>query len=317
MARPARTHAASGRVEAFLEMLSAERGASANTLAAYGRDLADLAAFVAVRGRAGPEAAERADLEAYMAAMGAEGLAPATRRRRLAAVRQFFAFLYEEGARGDNPAATLEGPARARTLPKSLSEGEVDALLAAARAVPGAKGARLLCLVELLYATGMRISELVTLPASAVRKGPEMLLIRGKGGKERIVPLGAAAREAIAAYLPLRPAFLAPEAGSAGGGENPWLFPARGGPGHLPRGSVHRMLKDLAVAAGIDAERVSPHVLRHAFATHLLAHGADLRAIQTLLGHADISTTEIYTHVLDARLRAIVEERHPLARRGA
>ncbi|MCP1336154.1 site-specific tyrosine recombinase XerD [Futiania mangrovi] len=314
MARPARAHAASGRVEAFLEMLSAERGASANTLAAYGRDLGDLAAFVAARGQSGPEAAERADLEAWLDAMGAEGLAPATRRRRLAAVRQFFGFLYEEGVRGDNPAATLEGPARARSLPKSLSEGEVDALLAAARAIPGPKGARLLCLVELLYATGMRISELVTLPASAVKKGPEMLLIRGKGGKERIVPLGAAAREAIAAYLPLRPAFLAPE---PGGGESPWFFPARGGPGHLPRGSVHRMLKDLAVAAGIDPERVSPHVLRHAFATHLLAHGADLRAIQTLLGHADISTTEIYTHVLDARLRAIVEERHPLARRGA
>jgi integrase/recombinase XerD len=301
-------------IGAFLEALAAERGAAANTLAAYRRDLADFAGWL---GRIGAElaGARRAEIEAYLGALEAAGLGPATRARRLSAIRQFYRFVLSEGWRADDPAARIGGPRPARRLPGTLSVDEVGRLLEAARAGQGgeARRARLLCLVELLYATGLRVSELVSLPAAAVRGNPRMLLVRGKGGRERMVPLSAPAREALAAWLALRDAGEARRR-HAGGRPSPWLFPSRGAPGHLTRIAFWQELKRLAAAAGLDPARLSPHTLRHAFATHLLANGADLRAIQQLLGHADISTTEIYTHVLDERLKALVLEKHPLAR---
>ncbi len=292
-------------VEAFLEMLVAERGAARLTLDAYGRDLTDFAAFLAPRGVA-PEAATREDIRAYLAHL-AERFAPSTAARRLSCLRQFYRFLYGEGIVADDPCAAIESPRRPRPLPKVLSEAEVGALLDAARAWPGADGLRRRALVEVLYATGLRVSELVGLPLAAARKDARFLIVRGKGGKERLVPLGEAAARAIEDYLPVRPRFI-PE-----GRTSPWLFPSRASGGHLTRRRFAQMLKEIAGRAGVAPERVSPHVLRHAFATHLLDHGADLRALQKMLGHADIATTEIYTHVLDARLKALVGERHPLA----
>jgi len=294
-------------VESFLEMMVAERGASANTLDAYGRDLADAAAWLAGRGQA-LDAAGVEDLRAYLAAAEAAGVAPRTAARRLSALRQFYRFLYAEGRRGDDPTAVLDAPRRGRPLPKILSEAEVDALLAAARARPGPEGLRLVCLLELLYATGLRVSELVGLPYAAVARDPRVLIVRGKGGKERMVPLTEAAGDAIRTYKAVRSAFMPPRATS------PHLFPSRAAEGHLTRRRFGQLLDETAMAAGLDPARVSPHVLRHAFATHLLDHGADLRSVQQMLGHADISTTQIYTHVLAERLRALVEAHHPLGR---
>ncbi|HUF86237.1 MAG TPA: tyrosine recombinase [Thermohalobaculum sp.] len=301
-------------IDAFLEALAAERGAAANTLAAYRRDLADFSAWLGRNGaRLG--AARRAEIEAYLGALEAAGLSPATRARRLSAIRQLYRFVLSEGWRADDPAVRIAGPRPLRRLPGTLSVDDVDRLLEAVRGRPGgqAKRVRLACLVELIYATGLRVSELVSLPAAAVRGNPRMLLVRGKGGRERMVPLSEPAREALAAWLRLRDAA---EAGrrEAGGRPSPWLFPSRGRQGHLTRIAFWQALKGLAAAAGLEPARLSPHTLRHAFATHLLANGADLRVIQLLLGHADISTTEIYTHVLDARLKALVLEKHPLAR---
>jgi len=289
---------------AFLEALQAERGAAANTLVAYRRDLADLAAFLG----SGWPGAEREALEDWMADMAARGLGPATRARRLSAARQFFRFALEEGWREDDPAARLEGPGARRGLPKTLGEAEVEAMLEAARRVrrdsDAARGAALRrrCLLELLYATGLRASELAALPVAAARGDPRMILVRGKGGRERMAPLSGPAREALRDWLAAR-----------GDDRSPWLFPSRARGGALTRQGLWKMVREVAAEAGIDPARVSPHALRHAFATHLLAHGADLRAIQTLLGHADLSTTEIYTHVLEARLRELVLTRHPLA----
>ena len=299
--------AASRQVEAFLEMLVAERDARPNTLAAYLRDLTDFAEFLAGRGIA---TASSADLRAYLASLGRRGLSPRTAARRLSTLRQFHKFLYAEGLRGDDPAAALDGPRQGRRLPKVLSESEVERLLAAARGRAGPEGTRRLALLELLYASGLRVSELISLPLAAVRRDPRVIFVRGKGGRERLVPLGEPARAAVAAYLPLRRHFLPEQA------ESPWLFPSGGREGHLTRQRVGQLLKALAVEAGIARDKVSPHVLRHAFATHLLDHGADLRALQQMLGHADISTTQIYTHVLDERLKTLVQDRHPLARRG-
>jgi len=301
-------------IEAFLEMMSAERGAAANTLDAYRRDLEDFSGFLASRGVA-PVAAATDDLHAYLADLAARGFAATSQARRLSALRRFYRFLFAEGVRGDDPTGPVDAPKRRRPLPKVLAESEMAAILAVAaeriaapEQPPGERlrAARLAALVALAYATGLRVSELVSLPAMAARPGLEAITVRGKGGRERLVPLGARAREAIAAHVAARA-----EAGLAG---SRWLFPAAGRSGHLTRQAFARDLKALAAAAGIPAARISPHVLRHAFASHLLAGGADLRVVQTLLGHADIATTEIYTHVLDERIRSLVETHHPLAR---
>jgi len=284
-------------------MLAAERGAAANTLAAYRRDLADAAGALGANPLA---AATPADLDRYMHGLATAGFSPRTSARRLSALRQYFRFLLLEGVRQDDPTAAIDGPRLGRPLPKHLSEAEVDALLAAARAAEDRHGRRLLAIVELLYATGLRVSELAALPATAL-SAETALIVRGKGGKERLAPLGQAAIAALRNYAPDRKSF------APGGAESPWLFPSTGKEGRLSRRRIGQLLDDLAIRAGIDPSRVSPHVLRHAFATHLLANGADLRVVQELLGHADLSTTEIYTHVLDARMKSLVLEKHPLA----
>ncbi len=288
-----------GWIEAFLEAMAAERGASPNTLAAYARDLGDFARHLAAGG-SGLAGIGRAEIEAYLAGLEAQGLAASTRARKLSAIRQLCRFAWSEGWRADDPSAAIRGRAPARGVPSVLGEAEVARLLAAARGGEGARAVRLRAIVELLYASGLRVSELAALPLSAARGDPRVLHVRGKGGRDRLVPVGAEARAALAAWLAGR------------GREGRWLFPGRDG-GHLTRVAIWGQLKRLALEAGIDPARVTPHGLRHAFATHMLANGADLRAIQELLGHADLSTTEIYTHVLDARLRALVLEHHPLA----
>jgi integrase/recombinase XerD len=307
-ASDARRVGVSKHLEAFLEMLAAERGAAALTLAAYHNDLSDLAGFLAARGVA-LEAADPAGLHSYVAGPTTARLAPRTLARRISAMRQFYKFLLIEGLRQDDPTAELDTPRLGRPLPKVLSETEVKALIDAAGIWPGEEGLRLRCILELLYATGLRISELVTLPLAAARRDPRFLLVSGKGGKERIVPLSEPGRLALRAYLECRDGFLSDSRPSR------WLFPSRGRAGHLTRQRCGQLLKELAIAAGLNPVRLSPHVLRHAFASHLLDHGADLRTVQQMLGHADIVTTEIYTHVLTDRLRTLVETAHPLARR--
>jgi integrase/recombinase XerD len=300
--------------EAFLEMMAAERGAADNTLAAYRRDLADAAAFLGRRGVALGEAAA-ADLRAYLRHLSGRGMAARTQARRLSALRQFFRFRLGEGRRPDDPTDALDGPRLGRPLPKPLGEADVAALIAAASRMGGPEGLRLTAAVELLYATGMRVSELASLPLAAVARGRPALVVRGKGGRERLVPLGEPARRALDAYAAVRAAFL-PKGKSGTPRESPYLFPSRGRAGHLTRHRLGQLLKDLAARAGIDPAKVSPHVLRHAFATHLLDRGADLRSVQKMLGHADIATTQIYTHVVKERLVRTVAEHHPLARRG-
>lgn len=294
--------------ESFLEMLSAERGAAQNTISAYRRDLDRYVGHLARRGRT-PRDAEVADIRSWLEEMSRAGLAAGTSARRLSAVRQFHRFLFGDGRRPDDPTVTLDGPRLARPLPRVLDEDEVARLLEAARRETGPAGLRMTALLELLYATGMRVSELISLPFSAVARDPEILLVRGKGGRERLVPLTAKAREALAVWRTVRPAYI------RGDRESRWLFPSGGGSGHLTRQRFGQLLKELAVRAGISPAKVSPHVLRHAFASHLLGHGADLRAVQQMLGHADISTTQIYTHVLDDRLSRLVAENHPLSRK--
>ncbi|MBF9058790.1 tyrosine recombinase [Rhodobacterales bacterium HKCCSP123] len=307
---------AARRISTFLEAQAAEQGAARNTQLAYGRDLSDAADWLARRGST-LAAADRAMLEAYLAHLDAEGLAPATRARRLSALKQFFRFAVDEGWRSDNPALQIKGPGRRRSLPGTLGMEEVDALLAAAETHGRALADRLrtTCLMQVLYATGLRVSELVALPAAAVRGDPQLLLVRGKGGKERMVPLSPPARTAIIAWLAHRDAEEARQKAETGARPSPFLFPSRGKAGHLTRIRFFTLIKELALAANLDPARVTPHTLRHAFATHLLQNGADLRAIQALLGHADIATTEIYTHILDERLKRLVLENHPLANR--
>jgi integrase/recombinase XerD len=288
-------------VEAFLEMLAAERGAARNTLLAYQADLDDFAAFAAARGEP-PAGCDAPLLQAYMAGLARAGLAARTASRRLSALRQFHRFLLREGVRSDDPTALLDAPRLPRTLPKYLSEQEVDALLDAARRMPGERGAVARAALEILYATGLRVSELLALPRRALASDAAVLLIRGKGGKERIVPLSETAKQAAAE--------LVAQHDSAGR----HLFPGRDPRRALTRQAFFLLLKQVALAAGLDPARVSPHVLRHSFASHLLAHGADLRSLQLLLGHADIATTQIYTHVLAERLQRLVEAHHPLAR---
>ncbi|WP_371153784.1 site-specific tyrosine recombinase XerD [Jannaschia sp. 2305UL9-9] len=303
-------------LDRFLEAQAAERGAALNSLMAYRRDIEDFAAHLAAR--AGDvTTASRSDIEGYLIACEAEGLAPSTRARRLAAIRGLYRFAHEEGLRGDDPAIRISGPSKPKSLPKTLSMDEVDALLSASETLGTTSEQRLrdTCLMQLLYATGMRVTELVSLPISAARGDPRMILVRGKGGKERMVPLSPPARDALVAWLGHLDV-QADRARSETGAPPPThLFPSRGKAGHVTRVWFHGRIKALAAKAGLDADRVSPHVLRHAFATHLLQGGADLRVIQTLLGHADISTTEIYTHVLESRLRDLVLTHHPLADR--
>lgn len=307
-------------VETFLEMLSAERGAARNTMDAYRRDLAGFSEFLAGKGQI-LSSATSLDIRDYLGQLAAIGLVASSSARHLSAIRQFYRFLYAEGMRGDDPTATIESPRTRRPLPKILSEEDVELLLETARdraeqaisqnggdgqvSPAGFRAQRLYCLLEILYATGMRVSELVSLPRNVAQTDGQVLLIKGKGGRERIVPLNDAARNAMIAYG----TFLT----RRGVGESSWLFPSSGKSGHWTRQSFARDLKALAGSAGIEPGRVSPHVIRHAFASHLVAHGADMRAVQQMLGHADISTTQIYTHVLDERLRKLVEAHHPLA----
>ena len=307
MVAQARIEANHPHVETFLEMLLAERGVARHTLEAYANDLADFGRFAGKRGT-GVAAADTALIRRYLASLTRSGAAAATSARRLSALKQFHRFLFSEGLRPDDPCAAIEGPRRSRTLPKLLGEAEVERLLDAAHRREGPQGARLAALLETLYATGLRVSELVALPTAAAKDEEPVLFIQGKGGRERIVPLGEAARAALQTYLAVRSKFL------SGDAHSPWLFPSRSRSGHLTRQRFAQILKGLALECGIDGSRVSPHVLRHAFASHLLAHGADLRAVQAMLGHADISTTQIYTHVLEERLERLVHEHHPLAR---
>jgi integrase/recombinase XerD len=298
-------------IAAYLAMLAAERGAARNTIESYRRDLEDYAGFVA-RTKPSLECVESADIRAYLAELADRGLKASTASRRLSALRQFHRFLYEEGRTQIDAAAAISGPKRGRTLPKTLNVADVDRLLARAAAQSADGGAdrlgrlRIRCMVELLYSSGLRISELVTLPRSVARLREPILIIKGKGGKERLVPMNSAAHEALKAYVAELSRM------PAGGGDQRWLFPAAGAAGHIARQVFARELKALAASAGISA-RLSPHVLRHAFASHLLHNGADLRTVQELLGHADISTTQIYTHVLDERLKSLVRDLHPLA----
>jgi integrase/recombinase XerD len=298
-------------IELFLDMIAAERGGAKNTLAAYARDLTDFSAELGKAGRT-IAGASTDDLRGYLGSLARRRFAAPSVARRLSAIRQLYRFLYAEGHRADDPSAVIEGPKRNRALPKVLSIAEVDRLLAQARADMGQadqgapkrlRAARLACLIEVLYATGLRVSELIALPISAAERNARMLTVRGKGNKERLVPLNEAAKKAMSEYLALLSA--------NGVRQTKWLFPSFGRTGHLTRQHFARELKALAAAAGL--RQVSPHVLRHAFASHLLHNGADLRVVQTLLGHADISTTQIYTHVLEERLKSLVRDLHPLA----
>ncbi|HEY0290802.1 MAG TPA: site-specific tyrosine recombinase XerD [Hansschlegelia sp.] len=298
-------------VEAFLEMASAERGAAKNTLAAYSRDLEDYVSFLADRG-SDPLKAAAEDVRAHVADLAARGFRTSSAARKLSAVRQFHKFLYADAIRSDDPTASLEGPRRGRPLPKSLAVSDMEQLIAAAsdpgpEPTPRARlsALRLACLLELAYGTGLRVSELVALPRSAARAEAAAIAVKGKGGRERLVPLTPLAKRAMGEYLAALAEF--------GGGEgSPWLFPGGGESGHLTRQVFARDLKAAAARAGLPAAKVSPHVLRHAFASHLVQNGADLRAVQQMLGHADIATTQIYTHVLDERARAMVRDLHPL-----
>lgn len=299
----------------FLDMLAAEQGAGENTLQAYRRDLVDLSDFLDRHGESFL-AATTDTLRNYLADLDRRGFKSTSVARRLSALRHLFRFLVNEQVRSEDPAAILSGPRRGRSLPKVLSIGDVDRLLNRAKTLTAEgsgsarerlRAARLYCLLELLYATGLRVSELVTLPRSAATREARVIVVRGKGGKERLVPLNDASRQAMADYLAMD------SAGGRSRGASKWLFPSFGESGHLTRQHFARELKELAASSGLAARQVSPHVLRHAFASHLLHNGADLRIVQTLLGHTDISTTQIYTHVVEERLKSLVRDLHPLA----
>jgi integrase/recombinase XerD len=303
----------------FLDMLAAEQGAGGNTLDAYRRDLTDFSDFLAGMGQSFTGAETQA-LRAYLADLDARGFKSSSVARRLSAMRHLFRFLMNERIRSDNPAAILSGPKRGRGLPKVLSISDVDRLLTHAKALTGApetsapqrlRAMRLYCLLEVLYATGLRVSELVALPRSASRRDARMIVVRGKGDKERLVPLNEASRQAMADYLAAIEALKSAKKKNAA--ISKWLFPSFGESGHLTRQHFARDLKELAASVGLAPRLVSPHVLRHAFASHLLHNGADLRIVQTLLGHTDISTTQIYTHVVEERLKSLVRDLHPLA----
>jgi Site-specific recombinase XerD len=297
-------------------MLTAERAAAKNTIESYRRDLVSFATFALAR-RVRPEAADAELIRRYLGAEAGKGMSARTTARRLSALRQFFRFLFAEGVRSDDPTTVVDRPKQGRGLPKYLSEGDVTRLLAVPAVDGGPETKRLRALLEILYATGLRVSELVGLPVSALTRDGRLLMVRGKGGKERLVPLTEPAQEALAEYLTVRDRFLVPTSARSGGRDattSAWLFPSRSRQGHLTRARFAQLLKEVAVGAGLDPRGVSPHVLRHSFASHLLAHGADLRSVQQMLGHADIGTTQIYTHVLETRLRDLVNTAHPLAK---
>jgi len=302
-----------GSIDLFLDMMAAERGAARNTLDAYRRDLEDAAQRLGAQG-VSLEEAQTADVEQLLAELAADGLSPATAARRLSALKRYYRFLLKERRRADDPAKTLSGPKKPRPLPKVLSEAQVEALFDAADRMDGADGFRLRALLELLYAGGLRVSELVTLPLAAFARSERCLVVTGKGGKERLVPLTDSAIQAVDEYKAVRTDHLPSRAAVTHAVASRYLFPSRSArDGHLTRERFAQLLKALSLEAGLDPQQVSPHVMRHAFATHLLANGADLRSVQSLLGHADVSTTEIYTHVLEARLKALVHDAHPLA----
>ena len=289
-------------------MLAAERNAAENTRIAYGKDLADFAAFLRRRGT-DVAAADPAQVKAYLAQLRHAGMSPRTAARRLASLRQFHRFLVAEGVRNDDPMSTIDGPRIGRPLPKVLDRQDVEKLLDAARRHKGVEGKRLVAFLEVLYAAGLRVSELVAMPLSAISRDGRFLIVKGKGSKERLAPLSAPAREALDEYRAVRHAFLPKQAK-----DSRFMFPSRGAAGHITTARVAQLLKELAVSAGLDPRKVSPHVLRHAFATHLIDGGADLRAVQQMLGHADIATTQIYTHVAGERMKRLVHGHHPLAR---
>lgn len=304
------------RLESFLEMMSAERGAAANTLASYERDLNDLRNFMQARNTPLSDATTN-DLSAYLVHLSAQGFAATSQARRLSSMRQFYKFLYSEGLRTDDPTGILDAPKKGQSLPKIMSVADVTKLLSQADSEAQTEGPgqlsriRMHLLLELLYATGMRVSELVSLPAKVLRHEGRFLMIRGKGNKDRMVLLSRAAMEAMDMYDRARNELATEKKGVI---ESPWLFPSIGKEGHLPRQVFARHLKDIAIRAGLSPSAISPHVMRHAFASHLLQNGADLRAVQELLGHSDISTTQIYTHVLEERLQELVQTHHPLAK---
>jgi integrase/recombinase XerD len=298
-------------LESFLDMMSAERGASANTMDAYRRDIREFARYCAAT-KSSLDGATQQHFRNHLQRLSASAIKASSQARKLSALRRFYLFLYDEGVRGDNPCTAIDSPRLTRPLPKVLSPAECLALIETARAQPHdtAEGKRLRCIVEMLYASGLRVSELVTLPLATVRGTQRAFFVRGKGGRERLVPLGEPALQALQDYVQIRTVFLPPAHKSA----PQYLFPSWSARGHLTRRRCHQLLKQLAVETGIDPVRLSPHVLRHAFATHLVDGGADLRTVQSLLGHADIATTQIYTHVAGERLRTVVESAHPLAR---
>ena len=307
MAAPA---TAGVHLEAFLEMLAAERNASAHTLRAYGRDLEDFVGFLKSRGRTVATAVAD-DVRAYLKRLDDAGLSPRTAARRLSALRQFHRFLVSDGIRSDDPLTSIDGPRLGRPLPKTLSEDEVQRLIQAASALPESERVRLSALLEVLYAAGLRVSELASLPLAALSRDGRFLTVRGKGDKERLVPLSAPARDALDAWRKVRQQTLKE------GQTSRFMFPSRARADHITPARIAQLLKDLAPRAGINPRRLSPHVLRHAFASHLLHNGADLRVVQTLLGHADISTTQIYTHVARDRLHRLVQDSHPLGKPAA
>ncbi len=299
-------------INLFLDMMTVERGAAVNTISAYRRDLADLSSYLKPQSTSLAKCSSH-HISGYIASLSKRGLAPASLNRKMSSLRRFFRFVYVEGVRADNPCSLLQSPRTEQKLPNSLTQSDVDKLLAYAANDESPAGVRLSCLLEVLYATGLRVSELVSLPLSAVIQDPQFLVIKGKGEKERLVPLTSAARLGIRGFLPIRAQEIEnySEAQVARAGN--FLFCSRAKSGHLTRQRFGQTLKACAFAAGLDGAKISPHTLRHAFATHLLENGADLRSVQQLLGHADISTTQVYTHILDARLRQLVFERHPLA----
>ena len=311
-------------VDAFLDMLTAERGAALNTRQAYWRDLADVSLYLRNERNVEIDKATTQDIQTYLKDLSEKThvkgqnkgkIAVRTVARRLSALRQFYRFIVSEGQRDDDPTTTIESPKQGRTLPKTLSEAEVEQLIKTAGAAGTPESVRLVCLLEMLYATGLRVSELVGLPMSAIGEGQQFIMIAGKAGRERMVPLSDAAQKALTDYTNVRKRFINSEGAAT---QEPWVFPSRtSDSGHLTRQRFAQLLKDLARAAEVDEDRVSPHILRHAFATHLLSRGADLRSVQKMLGHADIATTQIYTHIVGENLEKTVEEKHPLSKKSA